>query len=664
MIARLLVANRGEIACRIIRTARRMGIATVAVYSDADAGALHADLADAHAHIGPSDARASYLNMDAIVAVAKEQGADAIHPGYGFLSESASFAARCEREGIVFVGPSAKAIESAGSKIEAKRIAQAADLPVIDGFAIGPEDSSGAVAKRAGKIGYPLLVKASSGGGGRGIRLVESEHGLAEAVAQAARESKAGFGAPGVFIEKALLGARHVEVQVLVDSAGEVAVVGDRDCSLQRRRQKVIEEAPARSLSEKRRMAVHADASRFAAEIGYRNAGTVEFLVDADGAHYFLEMNARLQVEHPVTEMVYGVDLVELQLRIAAGERLSGTFPPPPQGHAVEMRICSEIPEQGFAPARGTFVRIDAPDAADAQARVRFDSGVAAGDCASEHYDSLVAKLVVHHRDGREACLEALCRALGDLRVEGVATNLAYLQEASTLTAFVEGTHTVDLLAQEADAIVARCLKTAGEATGLAVACWLHGPHAGGTLAGFRLNSQSRTLVAVSDEMQTARLLAEQTAPDSLRVGHVSGGELLELSGIRVREDRLVARLGGRSVDVRFWIEGDPVVWRVGVRHGGIWRDFALRSVLDGRNPMAGGDLADARHVFAPMHGRLVAVKVKAGGEVLQNQTVALLEAMKIEMPVKAPASGTVAEIVRQEGDQVSMGDLLVRLDA
>lgn len=670
MIRRLLIANRGEIACRIARTAQGMGIAAIAVHSDPDAGAMHVRGADEAVRIGPADARDSYLNVDAVVGAALSAGADAVHPGYGFLSESPAFAARLEKEGITFVGPGLRAIEIAGSKAMAKRAAVEAGLPVIGGFEIGEDDDPGEIERRAAEVGFPVLVKASAGGGGRGIRRVDSAAELAGAVGEARREAAAGFDDASLLIEKAIVGPRHIELQVIADSAGRIAVVGDRDCSLQRRRQKVVEEAPAARLDAALRAALHEDAAKLAAKIGYVNAGTVEFLVDSGGQRYFLEMNARLQVEHPVSEMVHGADLVEMQIRVAAGEGLPEGFPGPARGHAIEVRVCAEMPELGFVPARGTYGLVSWPRAAGGPERIRVDAGVEAGDRASEHYDSLAAKLIVHHPHGRAACISAMRRAVADARIEGVRTNLAYVAELLALEEFARCGHATDLIAAEGERILESCRAAGEEARALAAACWASRRPGPAGIPGFRLNAPARSLVEVDDGSGPVRLEVRDGPGGRLRVFGEGEDALLDCESATERGGSLDARLaGGRRIDVPFEFAPSPPAGSaepqgMSLRHRGTWRTFALRGALDSPAALAGtSSAADAGGVVSPMHGKIVDVRAAAGDAVGEGDVIALLEAMKMEIPVKAPAGGKIAEICCKAGDQVSMGDLLAVLD-
>ena len=419
MFGSILIANRGEIACRVLRTARRLGLRSIAVYSDADERALHVELADEAVRIGRAPARESYLDIAAIIAAAQRSGAEAIHPGYGFLSENAEFAAACAQAGIVFVGPPAAAIRAMGSKIAAKRLMESAGVPLVPGYH-GDDQDAAQLAAHAAAVGFPVLIKASAGGGGKGMRIVESAGEFRAALEGARREALKAFGDERVLLERYLRRPRHVEIQVFADQHGECIHLHERDCSIQRRHQKIIEEAPAPGLSPAMRERMGAAAVTAARAVGYEGAGTVEFIV-ADGEFYFMEMNTRLQVEHPVTEMITGLDLVEWQIRVAAGEPLPlSQAAVRSSGHAVEARIYAEDPEREFLPSTGTIAHLRWPQAEPA---VRIDSGIRQGDAVTVHYDPLLAKLIVHGHD-RETAVRCLQHALRECEVVGVTTNL------------------------------------------------------------------------------------------------------------------------------------------------------------------------------------------------------------------------------------------------
>ena len=438
MFRKILIANRGEIAVRIIATAREMGIGTVAVYSDADREALHVLEADQAVHLGPSDPSESYLHMDRIIAAAKETGAQAIHPGYGFLAENASFAGRCASEGIAFIGPPAGAIRDLGDKTKARRIMEKSGVPVIPGM-MAPSGDPGVLANEAGKLGFPVLVKAAAGGGGKGMRVVRSAGELAEACLSASREAKSAFGSGDIYLEKYLERPRHVEFQVLADSRGRALHLFERECSIQRRHQKIVEETPSTALTPELREQMGRAAVAAAKASGYVNAGTVEFLLDTDGSFYFLEVNTRLQVEHPITEMVTGIDLVRLQIEIAAGAGLPFSQDDiRAEGHAIECRIYAEDPLSGFLPSPGRIVHVHEPTGPG----VRNDSGIYPGFTVPVEYDPILSKLITH-ASTRGACISRMLRALRDYAILGVLTPIPFLADILASEPFARGeTHT------------------------------------------------------------------------------------------------------------------------------------------------------------------------------------------------------------------------------
>ena len=662
MFGKLLIANRGEIACRVIRTARRLGLRTVAVYSDADASARHVALADEAYRIGPPPARESYLKIDAILAAAKASGAEAVHPGYGFLSENAGFAEACAAAGLVFVGPPAAAIRAMGDKSAAKALMERAQVPVVPGYH-GPAQDIATLAAAADKIGYPVLLKASAGGGGKGMRVVERKEALAEALAGAKREAASAFGDDRMLVEKYLLSPRHIEIQVFADSHGNAIHLFERDCSIQRRHQKVIEEAPAPGLSAERRRAMGEAAVACARAVGYRGAGTVEFIVDRGGAFYFMEMNTRLQVEHPVTEMITGEDLVEWQLIVAAGGRL-----PKRQdevrldGHAFEARLYAEDPARDFLPATGRLAHLAFPPEG---AHVRVETGVVAGDAVSIHYDPMIAKLVVWDRD-RDAALARLRAALAACEIVGVPTNLALLgaiaahpdyAAGSVETGFIAA-HRAELLPPAAPA-PERVLALAALAILLRLKENVHLAARGSAdrfspwhLAdGWRLNDES---------WHALRFRVAQDTEVAVTVHFARDGFVIDLPGGSCRaqgtlkaNDRIEADLDG--------VRGEAAVVR---------RGDAVTVIVDGRtyqlsiiDPLAtvGPDAAAGGRLTAPMPGKVVAVHVAAGQAVKHGAALLVLEAMKMEHTITAPADGTVEGLPYAVGDQVEEGAELVK---
>src|SRR6266545_3421061 len=531
MFTKILIANRGEIACRVIRTARRLGIRTVAVHSEADANARHVRLADEAVHIGPAAARESYLVGARIIEAARATGAQAIHPGYGFLSENADFAEACEKAGVVFIGPPASAIRAMGSKSAAKALMQQAGVPLTPGYH-GAEQDPALLAREAKRIGYPVLIKASAGGGGKGMRRVDAPADFEAALASCKREAMQAFGDDRVLVERYVLRPRHVEIQVFGDRHGGCVHLFERDCSVQRRHQKVLEEAPAPGLTPERRAAMGAAAVEAAKAVGYVGAGTVEFIVEPSGGFYFMEMNTRLQVEHPVTEMITGLDLVEWQLRVAAGEPL-----PLRQeqvqidGHAIEARIYAEDPERGFLPSTGRLLHLAAPEASY---HVRIDAGVEEGDEISPHYDPMIAKLIVWDAS-RERALARMRAALAQLRIVGVANNVEFLARLVASPAFAAGDLDTDLIERESEFLFPASRETPQEVWLLAALAELEReqrevPSPAETRSpwdardGWRLNSRaSRTLTLRLGEVQ-----------QEVSVEHATGGYLLGLGGQRV----------------------------------------------------------------------------------------------------------------------------------
>ncbi|QRN80255.1 MAG: acetyl/propionyl/methylcrotonyl-CoA carboxylase subunit alpha [Nocardiopsis sp. BM-2018] len=644
MFHTILIANRGEIAVRIIRTARAMGLRTVAVYSEADAGALHVELADAAVPIGGPAPRDSYLRGDAIIAAALETGALAIHPGYGFLSENPAFVEAVEAAGLTFIGPSASAIRAMGLKDAAKVLMAEAGVPVVPGYHGANQDPEH-LAGAADAIGYPVLIKAVAGGGGKGMRLVETPARFMEALESAKGEAATAFGNDAVLVEKFIQKPRHIEVQVFGDGADAVHLF-ERDCSLQRRHQKVIEEAPAPGMTEEMRAAMGQAAVRAAQAIGYKGAGTVEFIVDGsrglrpDG-FWFMEMNTRLQVEHPVTEAITGVDLVEWQLRVAAGEGL-----PLRQeeltitGHAFEARLYAEDVPAGFLPATGRLAHLRFDPAA------RNDSGVRAGDAISPWYDPMIAK-VITHGPTRAVALRRLGAALAGTEVAGTVTNLAFLGALTRHAGFAAGDVDTGLIARNLDALLgASAASGADLALAALAAAGLDAPEGGDGLRGFALWAPLRHGVTLASGDVEHALRVEPHGPDHVTVIH-----------------------DGATMDCRFragawWIDGvrmEARAQRIGgqvVLFGRVTRAFDIPDPL----ARAGGAGLGDGVVLAPMPGLVKAVFVAAGETVDAGARLAVLEAMKMEHTLTAPQAGVVEEVLAQAGTQVEAGAALMRL--
>ena len=640
MLESVLIANRGEIACRIMRTARRLGVRTVAVYSDADSAARHVREADQALAIGPAAAAESYLNIDAVLAAARQAGAEAIHPGYGFLSENAAFAEACEAAGITFVGPSAAAIRAMGSKIEAKRLVDAAGTPVVPGYQ-GDEQDDAHLAEQAARIGYPLLIKASAGGGGKGMRRVARAEDFGAALAAARREANGAFGDDRMLLERYLTGPKHLEVQILADHHGNTLHLFERDCSVQRRHQKVIEEAPGPTVDAALRQRLGEAAVAAARAIDYRGAGTVEFIAEG-GEFYFMEMNTRLQVEHPVTEAVTGLDLVEWQLRVAAGERLPfGQNELACRGHAVEARVYAENPRRGFLPSTGTLLRATFPQ------DVRVDSGVAAGDVVSVHYDPMLAKVIAHGSSRAEA-VARLDAALAATELAGVVHNVPFLRRVLAHPAFRRGdytTHLVDDAAAEllpgVDIAGPVCAALGMRAAARGVSRWA-------SADGFRLNQPSGFAVDLTRDQQPLRV--------RLLNGQVRVGErTLALEALEENAD------GG----FRFRLDGTVVSARV------LLADAAVYVIRDGdserfgvpRLDVAAEAAAGGERITSPMPGQVIALSVQAGDQVRAGQVLLVVEAMKMEHNVAAPRDGVVAEVACEVGDRVEDGVELVTLE-
>jgi acetyl-CoA/propionyl-CoA carboxylase, biotin carboxylase, biotin carboxyl carrier protein len=672
VFSKVLIANRGEIAVRIIRTLDRLGIASVAVYSDADAGAPHVRAAREAVRIGPPPAAASYLNIDAIIAAALATGAEAVHPGYGFLAENAAFARACAAAGLVFVGPPPGAIEAMGDKIAAKATVAAAGVPVVPGTGKPGMSDEELIISLNGPV-FPLLVKPSAGGGGKGMRVVNSAGELPAALAAARREARAAFGDDTLLIERYITRPRHIEIQVLADAHGTVTHLGERECSLQRRHQKIIEEAPSPLLDAMRREAMGGAAVEAARSVGYTGAGTVEFIVPGDSPDefYFMEMNTRLQVEHPVTELVYGLDLVEWQLRVAAGERLTVARPATPAGHAVEARVYAEDPARGFLPTGGTVLALREPSSEG----VRVDSGLAEGMTVTSAYDPMLAKVAAWGPD-RATALDRLDAALAETAVLGVTTNIAFLR---TLLA-------------DPDVQAGRLDTTLAERVADALAPAANAPDAANdeVLA-------TATLARLLAREPTAGVVDPWDIPDGWRVGGHAWTKFRFAAGPGAGGPGAVAEVrvrglasAGAEVAVG---DGDPVPAHAEFRdaephgtdlvltYGGRVLRFAFATdgatIWLGRGghawalteeeaaPVRGGRAAGSDGtVRSPMPGTVLAVHVAPGDTVSAGQPVAVVEAMKMEHTVTAPVAGTVAEVAARAGQQVAMEAQLAVIEA
>ncbi len=664
MFTKILIANRGEIACRVAATARRMGIKTVAVYSEADANAKHVAVCDEAILIGPAPAKESYLCGDKIIAVALATGAQAIHPGYGFLSENGDFAEACTKAGLVFIGPPASAMRAMGSKSAAKSLMEKANVPLVPGYHGDVQDAD-FLREEADKIGYPVLLKASAGGGGKGMRVVEHSNDFKAALASCKREAINSFGDDKVLAEKYLSRPRHIEIQVFADTHGNCVYLFERDCSVQRRHQKVLEEAPAPLMPSARRAAMGEAAVAAAKAVRYVGAGTVEFIANQDGSFYFMEMNTRLQVEHPVTEMITGTDLVEWQLRIAAGEPL-----PKKQselmihGHAIEARIYAENPEKGFLPSIGTLRHLHTPDAVTFElggapgtgipAAVRIDSGVRAGDAISPFYDPMIAKLIVWGADRAEA-LTRMSQALSEYQIVGLATNIAFLKRLIEGDAFASADLDTGLIERNQEVLFPAPTAAPPGALALAAVSLIKSEEesAGnlsdpwGNALGWRLNSALVRQLSFSDDYVQAGDAKAYVSTLEYR----SGSWLLNQVPLSLMQHdgfNLSIKLGASAV------------------HGTVRRDGELFHVFTGGShytlhyldPMAHAGEAETEggRLTAPMPGKVVAVLVSQGQEVKKGDPLVIMEAMKMEHTIAAPHDGLVDEILYAVGDQVADG--------
>ncbi|MCE3552655.1 biotin/lipoyl-binding protein [Pseudonocardia sp. RS11V-5] len=667
MFSTVLVANRGEIAVRVIRTLRSLGIRSVAVYSDADAGAPHVAAADVAVRLGPAAASESYLAIDTVIEAAKATGAQAIHPGYGFLSENTAFAAACEAAGIVFVGPPSSAIEAMGDKIRAKQTVAKAGVPVVPGSdGVGLSDADLALAVE--QVGFPVLLKPSAGGGGKGMREVHRAEDLADAIASARREARGSFGDDTLLVERLITTPRHIEIQVLADTHGNVVHLGERECSLQRRHQKIVEEAPSPLLTPAQREAMGRAACEAARACGYVGAGTVEFIVGGDrpGEFFFMEMNTRLQVEHPVTEQVYGVDLVEAQLRVAAGERAPWPGELVPRGHAIEVRVYAEDPAAGFLPTGGRILALREPAGLPG---VRVDSGIAAGGLVGSDYDPMLSKIIAYGADRAEA-LRRLDAALGETVLLGLGTNIGFLRALLADPDVRAGDLDTGLVGRRIDALSSQDLPAdvVGVATGLALLdLEPPAPGAGEIVdpfdvpGGWRIGGPAWT---------TRRLVVAGHDPVEVRTrGRAGDAELSVDGGEPFRTTtRAVTGLAGtgvthsqggvtrayavaRDAAAVHWIGRDGLAWAVREQE-------ALEAAAEQAAAGAGGP------VLSPMPGTVAVVEVTEGQQVTAGQTLVVVEAMKMEHVLTAPVDGTVRELRARTGGTVAKDAVLLVVEA
>jgi 3-methylcrotonyl-CoA carboxylase alpha subunit len=655
MIKKILIANRGEIACRIIKTAKMMGISTVAVYSEVDANALHVKQADEAVCIGPAPSKDSYLRGDLILQKAKELNVDAIHPGYGFLSENAKFAEACAQQGIIFIGPTIEAIKAMGSKSAAKHIMQKAGVPLVPGYH-GDDQNPALIRQSANEMGYPVLLKATAGGGGKGMRQVWSEAEFDDALAAAKREAMSSFSDDKMLVEKYLTEPRHVEIQVFCDNHENGVYLFERDCSIQRRHQKVIEEAPAPNMSEELRANMGDAALKAAFAINYSGAGTVEFLLDTDGSFYFMEMNTRLQVEHPVTEMITGEDLVEWQIRVANNEKLPKTQSElKMHGHSFEARIYAEDPNNDFLPATGTLRLLKTPITS---ANVRVDTGVEQGDEVSIYYDPMIAKLVVWD-ETREKALARLETCLQHYAIGGVTTNIDYLRRIAGSTPFKQAQLTTDFIERHNDSIsTATNVDTDTYLPAIALGYLLSEQNgseddpqntAWNTHDSYRSNLEHKESIEllVNDKLHT--IIASMISLNTWSLNTISEHHVVSGS---ITNDTLSFTLNGLKTKL-------PIMF-----HNAEISLFTPQGMLTAQIQAADlGEIGEDDHansVVAPMNGTVVALLVKAGDKVVKGQQLIIVEAMKMEHSIKAPYDGTIAECFFDTGDLVSGGVPLI----
>lgn len=651
MFTKILIANRGEIACRVMATCRRMGISTVAVYSDADRNARHVRMADEAVRVGPAPVAESYLQVARLIEAAKQTGAQAIHPGYGFLSENPEFVEAVEAAGLTFIGPRADAIRAMGLKDAAKALMEKANVPVVPGYH-GDRQDPAFLAGEADQIGYPVLIKARAGGGGKGMRLVETPEEFDAALESATREATSSFGDPAVLVEKFIQNPRHIEIQVFGDEHGNVVHLFERDCSLQRRHQKVIEEAPAPGMTPEVRAAMGKAAVEAAKAINYRGAGTVEFIVDGSGAlrtdgFWFMEMNTRLQVEHPVSEAITGKDFVELQLRVAAGEPLPFSQDDLElKGHSFEARVYAEDVPGGFLPAIGRLAHLQFPDGeAFDRGEVRIDSGVDTGDEISPWYDPMIAK-VITFAETREAALTRLQAALDATQVSGTVTNLSFLSSLARHEGFFAGQVDTGLIARDLDDLIVEVDEP--RAKFIAAAALFLGKGQGDSFAGFSLWQPLVQQLELAQGGETVE-------------ARVTSASALEVS---VEIDDVSHTVRNQNGD--WWLDGAKTAVRT-VLHGGsvsvFWNGAREFDLVDPLDRTSAGDAAGGNTIIAPMPGLVRQIAVTAGQSVSEGDRLIVLEAMKMEHSLTAPRDGIIAELTVAEGAQVGKDALLIRLE-
>ncbi len=658
----ILIANRGEIACRIIRTAKQLGYRTIAVYSEADAGAPHVQLADAGVCIGPGPVGESYLLAANILAAAASSGAEAIHPGYGFLSENAAFADAVESAGLVFIGPTKGAIDVMGNKAESKRRMLEAGVPCVPGYE-GMDQADKTLLAEGKKIDLPLMVKAAAGGGGRGMRLVHDYKELANAIKLARAEAESAFGSGELILEKAIIQPRHVEIQVFADTQGNTIHLGERDCSVQRRHQKVVEEAPCPIMTPELREQMGQSAIDAAKSVNYRGAGTVEFLLDANGAFYFLEMNTRLQVEHPVTELITGLDLVELQINVAQGRPLGFTQEDVKlQGAAIEVRLYTEDPSQDFLPASGP---VDLWQPANGVG-VRIDAGICTGQAISPFYDPMVAK-VIGYGDDRETARIRLIAALKETVLFGTANNKDFLIQCLEKQSFIDGAATTAFIAEEfaeADLAVAEpSVEDAAAAAVIDLNLEYQRHFASSTLTSHKLKNWtmasglvSRKQYQFGDSLFDLSISPVANSADSYLVTCAESQQQIEIQLLALEGNSASLSVNGSAQLATFKLRQQGQLYCSIAGRGALFKDLII---LDG----AVDEAAGGGRVIAPMHGLLLEVLVKPGDQVVKGQNLAVLEAMKMHYEISAEVDGTVEEVTAVAGNQVAADDVLIEIN-
>lgn len=664
MFSKILIANRGEIACRVIKTARRMGIGTVAVFSEADRDALHVEMADEAVFVGPAPAAQSYLVIEKIVEACRQTGAEAVHPGYGFLSERAAFAEALASAGITFIGPNPKAIEAMGDKIESKKFANAAKVSTVPGF-LGVIESPEEAVRIADDIGYPVMIKASAGGGGKGMRIAYSAAEVAEGFARARSEAASSFGDDRVFVEKFITDPRHVEIQVIGDKHGNVVYLGERECSIQRRNQKVIEEAPSPLLDEATRRRMGEQAVALAKAVNYDSAGTVEFVAGQDRSFYFLEMNTRLQVEHPVTEMVTGIDLVEEMIRIAAGEKLRFSQEDIRlDGWAVESRVYAEDPTRGFLPSTGRLVTYRPPAEGEADgARVRNDTGVVEGGEISIYYDPMIAKLITH-APTRAAAIAAQQRALDAFAIDGIRHNIPFLSALMAHPRWQEGRLSTGFIAEEFPEGF-EMPRPEGEVATLLAAVAAAIDHLFNERKR-RISGQLRSAKPVRFERERVVMLGREAIPltiddkdGALVLAFSDGRTVAVASSWRPGEPVWHGRVDGKAIAVQV----RPILNGVALAHAGTATEARVytRREAELAALMPEKVAADtSKQLLCPMPGLVKAIAVAEGQEVKAGETLAIVEAMKMENVLKAERDGTVAKIHAKEGDSLAVDAVIL----